>query len=103
MIIIDEAQSIPFGLLDPTLDLLNTLVRGFGATVIMTTATQPPFDRLRSMRGVDITELVDDPAEWSRASPGLLSTIGPSHLSSQTSRRSRRPRRGSMMGKHWSC
>lgn len=65
VIIIDEAQSIPFGLLDPTLDLLNTLVARFGATVIMTTATQPPFDRLRSMRGVDITELVDDPAEWS--------------------------------------
>ena len=65
VIVIDEAQSIPFGLLDPTLDVLRQLCERLGSSVVLSTATQPPFARLPSMSATTITELVDDPVAWS--------------------------------------
>ena len=45
VIILDEVQSLPAGLLEVTLERLNTLVQAFGCTVVFSTATQPAFSK----------------------------------------------------------
>ena len=45
VIILDEAQSLPPGLLRPILDALSILVEHFGVTVVFSTATQPTFQK----------------------------------------------------------
>jgi CRISPR-associated endonuclease/helicase Cas3 len=45
VIILDEAQSLPIGMLRPILDGLSTLVEHFGVTVVFSTATQPTFQK----------------------------------------------------------
>ncbi|MEO5730403.1 MAG: CRISPR-associated endonuclease Cas3'' [Byssovorax sp.] len=45
VIVLDEAQSLPAGMLAPILDGLRTLVRDFGASIVICTATQPAFGR----------------------------------------------------------
>lgn len=64
VIVLDEAQTMPPGLLEPTLEVLGDLVRYYGASLATSTATQPAFGRdslhtfdLESMREIAPSEL----------------------------------------------
>ena len=68
VIVLDEAQQLPPGFLQPILDTLNLLVKHYGVTVVLCTATQPAlastdyFDASRNLRGLEnVREIIDDP------------------------------------------
>ncbi|AWD22346.1 CRISPR-associated helicase/endonuclease Cas3 [Fuscovulum blasticum] len=44
IIILDEAQCLPRGLLAPTLKMIEALAAQYGCTIVLCTATQPAFD-----------------------------------------------------------
>ena len=62
VIILDEAQMLPTGYLKPCLQALSELVRNYGSTVVICTATQPKIGELldESIRPV---EIMRSPAE----------------------------------------
>lgn len=57
VVILDEAQMLPPGLLEPCVGVMNLLVRNFGVTLLLSTATQPAPPGLDSP-----TEIIPDPA-----------------------------------------
>lgn len=68
IIVLDEAQQLPPEFLQPILDTLNLLVKHYGVTVVLCTATQPAlnstdyFDKSKNLRGLQgVRELMDDP------------------------------------------
>jgi CRISPR-associated endonuclease/helicase Cas3 len=68
VIVLDEAQQLPPEFLQPILDVLKLLVKHYGVTVVLCTATQPAlsstryFDANRNLRGLDnVREIIDDP------------------------------------------
>jgi len=63
VVVLDEAQTLPPGLLAPLLDGLRCLVRDFGATVVICTATQPALGTDRLEVGLEgVREIVPSPA-----------------------------------------
>ena len=63
VIILDEAQTIPRHLLMPCLRALDELVRNYGCTIVLCTATQPAVDENRLKGGLRLAgrELSPDP------------------------------------------
>lgn len=62
VVVIDEAQMIPTSFLRPCLYALAELVANYQTTVVLCTATQPPFEQLLP-KGIEIVEIADDPLE----------------------------------------
>lgn len=57
VIVIDEAQSVPWRLVEPTVDVLRELVDHYGCSVVLSTATQPPLHELAPLADTTLTEL----------------------------------------------
>lgn len=68
VIVLDEAQLLPVEFLQPVIDVLRYLIKDFGVTVVLCTATQPVLDASGSAdptRGISrgigkVTEIIDD-------------------------------------------
>lgn len=60
VIVLDEVQALPHAMLAPILDGLRLLVRHFGVTVLLSSATQPSFWALDEFTNVPCTDLVHD-------------------------------------------
>lgn len=68
VIVLDEAQQLPPEFLQPILDALNLLVKHYGVTVLLCTATQPAlnttdyFDPSMNLRGLErVREIIAEP------------------------------------------
>ncbi len=73
ILVIDEAQLLPPGFLQPILDVLNLLTAQYRVTVVLSTATQPAlasqrfFDPQRNIEGLEnVREIVPDPDDLYR-------------------------------------
>jgi CRISPR-associated endonuclease/helicase Cas3 len=71
VVVLDEAQLLPPEFLQPILDVMNLLVRHYGVTFVLSTATQPALGTLqtfqRTLRGLDhVQEIISDPDTLSR-------------------------------------
>ncbi len=63
VILLDEVQTLPPELLKPTLEALRLLATpieqgGYGATVVLSTATQPTFEVIPTFQGLPVREIV---------------------------------------------
>ncbi|MDE0655740.1 MAG: CRISPR-associated helicase Cas3' [Acidimicrobiaceae bacterium] len=60
VIILDEAQALPAGLLSPILSGLRELTATYSASVVLSTATQPVFELISEFREIWAHEIVRD-------------------------------------------
>ena len=60
VIILDEAQALPAGLLSPILSGLRELSENYSASVVLSTATQPAFELIGEFREIEAQEIVRD-------------------------------------------
>jgi len=64
VIIIDEVQTLPVGLLEPTLDAVRLITGYFGSTVVLSTATQPAIEGNKHFEGLNnVIEIVSEPEQ----------------------------------------
>lgn len=63
VIVLDEVQALPHQMLVPILDGLRALVDHFGASVVLSSATQPDFWHLGPFKDLSAVDLVSKPAE----------------------------------------
>lgn len=66
VIVLDEVQALPHKMLVPILDGLRLLVEHFGATVLLSSATQPDFWHLGPFAALPATDIIEDPTDLSR-------------------------------------
>ncbi|MGC8833715.1 MAG: CRISPR-associated helicase Cas3' [Armatimonadota bacterium] len=66
VLILDEVQCLPIGLLTPILDALKTLADKYGVTVLLSTATQPALDiQSPYLKGfANTVEIVSEPQRY---------------------------------------
>ena len=62
VIILDEAQALPARLISPILDGLRELTENYGASVVLSTATQPAFDLIKEFHAVEARDMVPNPS-----------------------------------------
>lgn len=67
VIVLDEVQALPHALLVPLADALRLLAGHFGATVVLSSATQPELWSLGPLRDVPARDLVEDRVPLFRA------------------------------------
>lgn len=70
VIVLDELQAIPLRVLPVITDVLRVLVRYFGVTVLLSSATQPAWDQLsawRDDREIEVRDVVADPSALFRS------------------------------------
>jgi CRISPR-associated endonuclease/helicase Cas3 len=66
VVLLDEAQLLPLGLLAPCLAVLRALARDYGCTIVLVTSTQPALadkDWLGEHALPDVVEIMEDPGE----------------------------------------
>jgi CRISPR-associated endonuclease/helicase Cas3 len=61
VVVLDEVQALPVTLLAPILDGLRVLTEQFGTTVVLTSATQPSFQRIGAWSDLNVRDLVARP------------------------------------------
>jgi len=69
VIVLDEAQTLPVGLLAPIIDVLKQLVKHYGVTLVLSTATQPAFSgESPYLKGFvpEPVEIVPEPSRYFR-------------------------------------
>jgi CRISPR-associated endonuclease/helicase Cas3 len=71
VILLDEVQSMPHQLLEPTLSVLRFLVKDFGCSVVLSSATVSRFGKCRSLPsgfvGSEVREIIPDVASLFRS------------------------------------
>ena len=69
VLLLDEVQTLPVGLIQPALSVLKDLVEHFGITLVLSTATQPAFSGDSPyLKGLpEPREVVANPVDYSRA------------------------------------
>ena len=63
VIVLDEAQMIPTKYMKPCVKALAELVKRYGCTVVLCTATQPALNGLFNNAGLEVTEIASNPAQ----------------------------------------
>jgi CRISPR-associated endonuclease/helicase Cas3 len=64
VIILDEVQSLPYGLLTPILAVIKELTTNYGVTVVLSTATQPAFETLPVLADIRMIDMVRNAEHW---------------------------------------